>query len=127
MGKVIARGFLVVLGVSSLINAALVWFALDRIGVTLGTPAPTPLAESTLRGDLGALFGMFGVLSIAAAIRDDRRLLLAPMLLPALAIAGRLVSYALAPAPAAVPLIAVEAVALAGVVIARAGLAKNSG
>jgi hypothetical protein len=122
MGKVIARGFLVVLGVLSLLNTALVWFALDRVGMRLGTPAPTPLAESTLRGDLGALFAMFGVLAIAAAIRDDRRLLLAPMLLPALAIAGRLISYALSPAPAALPLIAVEAVALAGVVIARRGL-----
>lgn len=122
MGKVIARGFLVVLGVLSLLNAALVWFALDRIAKTLGTPAPTPLAESTLRGDLGALFGTVGVLTIAAAIRDDRRLVLAPLLLLALAIAGRVISYAFAPTPAALPLIAVEGVALAGVMIARRGL-----
>lgn len=122
MGKTIARGFLVVLGVSSLLNTALVWFALDRVGMRLGTPAPTPLAESTLRGDLGALFAIFGGLTIAAAVRDDGRLLIAPMLLPALAIIGRLISYALSPAPAAVPLIAVEVVALASVAIARRGL-----
>ena len=122
MGKVIARGFLMVLGALSLLNAALVWFALDRIGKTLGTPAPTPLAESTLRGDLGALFGTVGVLTIAAAIRDDRRLLIGPMLLTGLAIAGRIISYVFAPTPAALPLIAVEAVALAGIMIARRGL-----
>ena len=119
MGKTIARGFLVVAGVLSLINFAAVWFALDRVTKILGTPAPTALAESTLRGDLGALFGMFGVMAILAAVRDDRRLLLAPILLPALAVAGRLLTYVQAPTPAAVPLMAVEAVVLVGVLLAR--------
>lgn len=122
MGKTIARGFLVVVGVLSLINFAAVWFALDRVNKSLGTVAPTPLAESTLRGDIGALFGMFGVMAILAAVRDDRRLLLAPILLPALAVAGRLLAYLQAPTPAAVPLMAVEAAVLAGVLIARRGL-----
>ncbi|MBY0520405.1 MAG: hypothetical protein K2P79_08280 [Sphingomonas sp.] len=119
MGKTIARGFLVVVGVLSLINFAAVWFALDRVTKILGTPAPTALAESTLRGDLGALFGMFGVIAILAAVRDDRRLLLAPILLPALAVAGRLLSYVQSPTPAAIPLMAVEAVVLVGVLLAR--------
>lgn len=122
MGKTIARSFLVVVGVLSLINFAAVWFALDRVHKALGTVAPTPLAESTLRGDLGALFGMFGVMAILAAVRDDRRLLLAPILLPALAVAGRLLTYAQAPTPAAVPLMAVEAVVLVGVLLARTRL-----
>lgn len=122
MGKAIARGFLVVVGVLSLINFAAVWFALDRVAQRLGTPAPDALAESTLRGDLGALFGMFGILAILAAIRDDRRLLIAPMLLPALAVAGRLLTYAQSPTPAAVPLMAVEALMLGGVLLARTRL-----
>lgn len=126
MGKTIARGFLVVVGVLSLINFAAVWFALDRVNKSLGTVAPTPLAESTLRGDIGALFGMFGVMAILAAVRDDRRLLLAPILLPALAVAGRLLTYLQAPTPAAVPLMAVEAAVLAGVLIARRGLNQSA-
>ncbi|MBX9858258.1 MAG: hypothetical protein K2Y20_01540 [Sphingomonas sp.] len=119
MGKTIARGFLVVAGVLALINFAAVWFALDRVTKVLGVAAPTALAESTLRGDLGALFGMFGVMAILAAVRDDRRLLLAPILLPALAVAGRLLTYVQSPTPAAVPLIAVEAAVLVGVLLAR--------
>lgn len=124
--KAAARGFLVIVGVLSLVNFALVWFALPKFGATLGVSAPTALAASTLRGDLGALFGMFGVMAIAAAVRDDRRLLVAPVLLPALAVAGRLFSYALAPDPAAVPLMAVEAVVLAGVLLARPQLGVRS-
>lgn len=122
MGKTIARGFLMVVGVLSLINFAAVWFALDRVTKVLGIPAPSALAESTLRGDLGALFGMFGVMAILAAVRDDRRLLLAPILLPGLAVAGRLLTYMQAPTPAAVPLMAVEAVVLVGVLLARTRL-----
>lgn len=122
MGKTIARGFLVVIGLLSLVNFAAAWFALDTLSARLGTPAADALAASTLRGDLGALFGMFGVLTILAAVRDDRRLLLAPMLLPALAVAGRLLSYAQSPAPAAVPLMAVEALVLGGVLLARTRL-----
>lgn len=122
MGKIIARGFLAVVGVLALINAATAWFALDRISATLGTPAPTPLAASTLRGDLGALFAVFGVLAILAAVRDDRRLLIAPIMLPALAVSGRALSHVLAPAPAALPLMAVEAIVLIGVLIARTRL-----
>lgn len=119
MGKTIARGFLVVAGVLALINFAAVWFALERVTKVLGVAAPTALAESTLRGDLGALFGMFGVMAILAGVRDDRRLLLAPILLPALAVAGRLLTYVQSPTPTALPLIAVEAVVLVGVLLAR--------
>lgn len=122
MGKTIARGFLVVAGVLSLLNALTAWFDLPRIARILGTPAETPLAQSTLRGDLGALFGMFAVLAIVSGIRGDRRLLLGVLLLPALAVAGRLLSYALAPDPAAIPLMAVEAAALVGVIAARTQL-----
>lgn len=125
MAKKIARGFLIMVGVLALINAGAAWFALDRLGGALGTPAPTPLAQSTLRGDLGALFAMFGILSIMAALRDDRRLLIAPMLLPALAFGGRTLSYAIAPAPAALPLMAVEAGALLGVLLARRQLGQK--
>lgn len=124
--KLVARGFLVIVGAGALLNWALAWFALPRLAGTLGVSAPTALAASTLRGDLGALFGMFGILAIAAAVRDDRRLLIAPVLLPALAVAGRLLSYALAPDPAAVPLMAVEAVALVGVLLARTRLGVRS-
>src|SRR5581483_770115 len=54
------------------------------------------LGETTLRGDFFAFFAVGGLLSIAGAVRSDARLLLAPLLLIALTLAGRLITVAVA-------------------------------
>jgi hypothetical protein len=60
----------------------------------LGVGALDPLGHATLRGDFFAFFAVGGLLSIAGAVRDDARLLLAPLLLIALTLAGRLITVA---------------------------------
>jgi hypothetical protein len=75
----------IALGVGFLLDPAQ---AASRLGVgPLG-----PLGLSTLRGDFFAFFGAGGLLSAIAAIRKDARLLTAPLLLIAMALAGRLVT-----------------------------------
>src|SRR5581483_8634118 len=54
------------------------------------------LGETTLRGDFFAFFAVGGLLSIAGAVRSDARLLLAPLLLIALTLAGRMITVAVA-------------------------------
>jgi hypothetical protein len=58
--------------------------------------APTGvLGTATLRGDFGAFFGVCGILALAAAVRNSAALLTAPLLVIAIALTGRIVSFAL--------------------------------
>ena len=77
----------------------------------LGVGPLGPLGLATLRGDFFAFFAVGGLLSIAGAVRDDARLLLAPLLLIALTLAGRLITVAVSGFdPAMGPPMMVEAV-----------------
>jgi ribonuclease Z len=60
----------------------------------LGVAPLGPLGQATLRGDFVAFFAAGGLLSIAGAVRCDARLLLAPLLLIAFTLAGRLITVA---------------------------------
>ena len=53
------------------------------------------LGFSTLRADFGALFAGAGGFAIAAAVRNNARLLTAPLLLIGIGLAGRLLTIAL--------------------------------
>jgi hypothetical protein len=61
----------------------------------LGIAPLGELGTATLRGDFGAFFGACGILALAAAIRNSAALLTAPLLVIAIALTGRVVSYAL--------------------------------
>src|SRR5690349_5196411 len=77
----------------------------------LGVSALNSLGAATLRGDFFGFFAVGGLLSIAGAVRDDARLLLAPLLLIGLTLAGRLVAVAVGGFdPAMGPPMLVEAV-----------------
>lgn len=90
-------------------------FLLDPQGAAarLGVAALTPLGHATLRGDFFAFFAVGGGLAIAGAAREDARLLLAPLLLIALTLAGRVITVAASGFdPAMGPPMLVEAVTI---------------
>lgn len=62
---------------------------------TLGVTSANALGIATLRGDFAGFFGICGVFALAGAIRNFAALVTAPLLAIAIALAGRVVSYAL--------------------------------
>jgi hypothetical protein len=104
------------IGLAGLLFVALaVGFMLDpaRAAARLGVGPLGPLGEATLRGDFFAFFAVGGLLAIAGAVREDARLLLAPLLLVALTLAGRLITIAITGFDAAMgPPMLVEAVTI---------------
>lgn len=91
----VLRALLGIAGLLGLLIALGFWFQPDRLATEFGIAARDALGYSTLRADFGALFGAVGVLSIAAAVRNDARLLTAPLLLIGIGFAGRLLTIAM--------------------------------
>jgi len=90
------------------------WLDPARIAGGLGLVSQGWQGQSALRSEVAGFFGGAGLLSLGAAIRNDRRLLTGPLLLIAIALAGRFVQIALDGwSSAVVPSIAAEAVLLA--------------
>jgi hypothetical protein len=119
MGKLVARGFLAIVGVLAIGLWALVWFDQPRFAAQLGPSATSPLAAATLRADIGGFFAAWAIGALLAAWRDDKQLALLPMLMLALAFAGRLYSYALTSDPAIIEPMAIEAVLVVLISVAR--------
>ena len=61
----------------------------------LGVTPAGELGIATLRGDFGGFFGVCGIFALIAAIRNSAVLVTAPLLAIVIALAGRIVSYAL--------------------------------
>jgi len=90
-------------------------FLLDPTGTAsnLGIGAMAALGHATLRGDFFAFFGTAGGLAVLGAIQNDGRHLMAPLLLMALALAGRLITIGLNGFDSSmVPPMVVEAIAI---------------
>jgi len=58
----------------------------------LGLQGVGGLGEATIRADVAGFFGTFGLLALAGAVRAEARLFTAPLLLIALALAGRVLT-----------------------------------
>lgn len=102
------------LGVLTLPLAAGFLLAPARVALRLGLEPTGPVGLSTLRGDFFALFLMFGLTAIYAAVRNRSDVLIIPMIMIAVIILGRLFSAVVdGSGPVALPLIAVEVVMLA--------------
>jgi len=93
--KLVVRGLVGVLGALALAMAAAFWLNPGLPAARLGVSALDALGFATLRADMGGFFAMAGVLSLAAAVRDNARLLTAPLLLVTLALAARVGTAAL--------------------------------
>lgn len=108
------------IGVAAVLLALRIWVAPAAVGAQLGVAGQGGLGLATLRADVAGFFGAAGVLALAAAVRDDRRLLTAPLLMIALALSGRLVTVvADGLDPAQIPSMVVEAVLLVLLALGR--------
>lgn len=90
------------------------WLDPAKIAAGLGLVGQGWQGQSALRSEVAGFFGGAGLLSLVSAVRNDSRLLVAPLVLVAIALAGRFVTIALDGwSSAAVPSIVSEAVLLA--------------
>jgi hypothetical protein len=109
----LARLVIGVVGALAVIVGLRIWMAPAIAAANLGLAPVGALGVASLRADVAGFFAAAGILSLAGAIRNDRRLLTAPVLLIGLALTGRLVSLILGrPTPPQIPPMAIEAVLL---------------
>jgi hypothetical protein len=73
------------------------WMDPVAVGAKLGFGPTAPLGFASLRADIGGFFGGAGIFALAAAVRDNRELLAAPLLLMVLALLGRCVALVFIP------------------------------
>ena len=127
MMSIIARALLALQGAAAVFIAASIWYDPERLGAGLGLAAVGDLGLSTLRGDIGTLFGASGGFMIAAAALADRRLIVPPLIFTSLALLGRTLSLALtAYAPELVPPMLVESIAIVVLVVAYVALGRET-
>jgi hypothetical protein len=92
MLRTLLRLLIGAVGVLAIFLAARIWINPAAVAAQLGVAGQGPLGVATLRADFAGFFAAAGAFAIAAAIRDERRLLTAPLLLIGLALTGRCVS-----------------------------------
>jgi len=98
-------------GVLGILVAVRLWLAPGEVAGQLGLSPTGPLGLATLRADMGGFFAAGGVLALIAAVRGRGDLLVAPLLLIGLALAGRVFTVvASGYSSDMVPPIAIEAV-----------------
>jgi len=123
--RVVVRGLVGAVGVLGLLLAALFLLRTEPAAAKFGLQALGPLGLASLRADMVGLFGAVGILSLMGAVRDRGDLLLAPLILLGLALAGRTISLlmtGLSPdliRPMAVEVVLVAILALGHRVLAR--------
>lgn len=114
-----------VIGVLALLLAIRIWLGPTEPAARLGLQAVGGLGLSTLRADVGGFFAAGGLFALMGAIRSDARLLTPPLVLLALALAGRVVTVGLnGYAPEMLQPMVVEAVLVTVLFLARGQLAK---
>lgn len=122
----ISRLMVGLVGLLAVLGAVQVWVAPAAFAGRLGLSAVDSLGLATLRADIGGFFGVAGALALAAALRDRRSLLIAPLIALAIALVGRLVTLAIAGySPNMLAPIIVEAVLLAILALGRRGLGHS--
>lgn len=95
MARTVLRGLIGLLGVLGLLMALMLWLNPAGPAAKLGVEAMGPLGLATIRADMGGFFGAVGILAVLAAFKGQGKLLTAPLLLVALALAGRGVAVAM--------------------------------
>ncbi|MBL8780183.1 MAG: hypothetical protein JNL06_04490 [Alphaproteobacteria bacterium] len=95
MLKTIARVVLALQGAAALFIAVNVWLDPLTIPAQLGLSPLGDLGLSTIRGDIGALFGGSGLFMLAAAYRAESRFVVPPLVFLSLALAARTYSLAM--------------------------------
>lgn len=123
--RVLVRGLVGAVGVLGLLLAAMFLLRTEPAAAKFGLQALGPLGLASLRADLVALFGAVGILSLMGAVRDRGDLLMAPLILLGLALAGRIVSLLMTGlSPDLIPPMAVEVVLVAILALGHRVLAR---
>ena len=126
MLRLLPRLLVGALGVLALIGALRIWSDPAIPAVTLGLSPIGGLGLATLRADIGGFFGGMGAFALAAAIRNDRRLVTVPLVLVGLALVGRLITAGMeGQAPNMVMPMAVEATLAVLLAIGRRTLGRR--
>lgn len=123
--RILVRVLVGAVGVLGLLGAAMFLLRTEPAAARFGLQALGPLGLASMRADLVALFATVGVLSLAGAMRDRADLLLAPLILLSLALAGRTLSLVMTgPSPDLIPPMVVEAVLIAILLLGRRVLGR---
>ncbi|HQR91105.1 MAG: hypothetical protein B7Y81_11145 [Caulobacter sp. 32-67-35] len=123
--RVVVRGLVGAVGVLGLLLAAMFLLRTEPAAAKFGLQALGPLGLASLRADMVALFGAVGILSLMGAVRDRGDLLLAPLILLGLALAGRMISLLMTGlSPDLIPPMAVEVVLVAILALGHRVLAR---
>lgn len=94
MGRTIIRGLVGIAGLLGLLVATRLLLQPEATGLKLGLTPVGSLGLATIRADVAGFFAVTGGLSLMAAWKNDRALILAPLLLIAAALAGRCLNLA---------------------------------
>ena len=126
MGRTIVRGLVGVAGMLGLLVAARLLMQPEATGLKLGLTPVGSLGLAT-RADVAGFFAVTGGLSLFAAWKNDRALVLAPLLLIGAALAGRCITLvAQGVSPELVPPMIIEATLLVLLAFARRTLGKQA-
>ncbi|WP_374569773.1 hypothetical protein [Phenylobacterium sp.] len=121
--RMVVRGLVCVAGVLALFLAVQFWLHPAEPAKRLGLEAVGALGMATVRADMAGFFAAAGALSLAAAIRGEAKLMTAPLLMVAVALAGRLFNvWQLGYSPAQAAPMAIEAALVVLFGFARRGL-----
>jgi hypothetical protein len=82
-------------GILALLVSARLWIAPAKVGAVLGLVSDGLTGTATLRADVAGFFAGLGLFSLLAALREDRLLVVVPLALVGLALAGRLLNAVL--------------------------------
>jgi hypothetical protein len=91
----VLRGVVGIVGLLGILIAARIWMAPTEFAAQLGVEPAGPLGLATIRADMAGFFGGAGAFALFAAFKGRGGLLVAPLLLIGIALAGRLLTVAL--------------------------------
>ena len=114
MGRNLTRGLIGLVGLLALLLASRFWISPDKIGAVMGLLPDGAAGLGTMRADMAGFFGAAGVLSLTAAVRDDRKWLVPVVLMLGIALTGRVLNLVLTGGgPGLIPPMVIEAVLIA--------------
>jgi len=120
MGRTIVRALVGIAGLLGLLVATRLLLQPEATALKLGLTPVGSLGLATLRADVAGFFAVTGGLSLFAAWKNDRALVLAPLLLIGAALAGRCITLAVqGVSPELVPPMVIEAGLLVLLAFAR--------
>ncbi len=95
MGRTFMRGLIGLVGLLALLLASRFWISPDKIGAAMGLLPDGAAGLGTMRADMAGFFGAAGVLSLTAAVRNERKWLIPVLLLLGIALTGRALNLVL--------------------------------